>query len=268
MSNETAQTEIAYGIATKADEEWVLNIDGLPLGTDRQGQTFTADTNIDLQPGDRIPLYYYHGFAEKAADKVQRIGEAVYQGLSAGAHKFKGYLDKAQAKAQELWSDALKGKAIPVSSDSAGHLVRPTGIVGKPGTVTNWPIFALSLMDAGSNVAINPRAVAFAAAKAYMSELEEADQQSGEAAAKAGAVFAERNRKRLLAMKAMLDEMMNELPSDVPPGNDMTAATATGKLVESQPLPTKADVLTLSKEDLQALIASMTQQAIDKRKLT
>jgi hypothetical protein len=256
--------ETNWGIAVKSGAEGVLDIDGLPLGTDRQGQTFTADTNVDLNPGDRVPLYFYHGFAETKSDTVQKIGEAVYQGLISGAHKFKGYLDLAIDKAKSIWADAVAGKGIPVSSDSAGHLVRPTGILGKPGTVTNWPIFALSLMDAGSHVAINPRAVAFAAAKAFMQEVEELDKVSGEAA-KAGQTFAKRNRDRLMSIKAMLDEMMTEFPDT--PGGEMTGAASDGKQVESKALATKADVLELSSEQIKALVASLADAAI-KRKLT
>ena len=229
-----------YVLAAKAEgDEWVLDVLGLPLGTDRQGQTFTPSTNVDLSPGDEIPLYYHHGFEERAAKSIQRIGTAIYQGLDSAGHHFKAILDKASQKAQKIWADAVAGKAVRASTDSTTHLIRPVSVVGKPGTVTNWPIFALSLMDSDlADTAVNPRAVAVAAAKAYMQESEEADNVSGEAA-KAGAAFAKRNRERLTAMKAMLDEMMQEFPDE--PGSDMTGAAGKNEQVETKSLAAKAD---------------------------
>lgn len=259
--------------AVEEGGELYLDVLGLPFGTDRQGQTFDADTNIDLTPGAEIPVYYHHGFAERAAKSVQRIGKAIYSGADSAGHWFRAQLDKTSDTARKIFEDAKAGMAR-ASSDSASHLVRPFGIVGKPGKVTNWPIFAMSLMDAATyDTAVNPRAVALAAAKAMADELE-ADtattqtdtgtlSESGEVladAAKAGATFAKRNRDRLIAIKAALDEMLNEIPEEVAPGTEATVAAKTGD-PETKRLD---DVLQLPREVIQTRVREMVRNAMGK----
>lgn len=198
--------------AVKAVGEMVLEVLGLPFGTDRQGQVFDKSTDIGLSQGDEIPALYYHGFAERAAKSVKRLGKAVYSGVTDAGHMFRVTLDAAHEKAQDVY-EAAKAGAARASSDSSAHLVRPHGIVGKPGHVSAWPIFALSLMDAETaNAAVNPRAVAMAAAKALFEEVDAED--SGEDAAKAGKTFNMKNRERLKAMKAVLDEMLMQIDED------------------------------------------------------
>jgi len=148
----------------------ILDILGLPFGPDRQGQVFDERTSIGLEVGEAVPCFHFHGFEERAASTVDRIGRAVYQGIGmlAGVrgHLFKAVLDSSRAIAQKIHADALAGRAR-VSSDSMAHLVRPYGIVGKPGRVSSWPISGISLMDAANyERAINPDAIALAAAKA------------------------------------------------------------------------------------------------------
>ena len=200
--------------AVKAVGEMVLEVLGLPFGTDRQGQVFDRSTDIGLAQGDEIPALYYHGFAERAAKSVKRLGKAVYSGVTDAGHMFRVTLDAAHEKAQDVYEAAKAGSAR-ASSDSSAHLVRPHGIVGKPGHVSAWPIFALSLMDAETaNSAVNPRAVAMAAAKALFEEVDAED--SGEDAAKAGKTFNMKNRERLKAMKAVLDEMLTQIDEEEP----------------------------------------------------
>lgn len=198
--------------AVKAVGEMVLEVLGLPFGVDRQGQVFDKSTDIGLSQGDEIPALYYHGFAERAAKSVKRLGKAVYSGVTDAGHMFRVTLDAAHEKAQDVY-DAAKAGSARASSDSSAHLVRPHGIVGKPGHVSAWPIFALSLMDAETaNAAVNPRAVAMAAAKALFEEVDAED--SGEDAAKAGKTFNVKNRERLKAMKATLDEMLMQIDDE------------------------------------------------------
>jgi HK97 family phage major capsid protein len=222
--------------AVKAVGEMVLEVLGLPFGTDRQGQVFDRSTDIGLTQGDEIPALYYHGFAERAAKSVKRLGRAVYSGVTDAGHMFRVTLDAAHEKAQDVY-DAAKAGAARASSDSSAHLVRPHGIVGKPGHVSAWPIFALSLMDEETaNAAVNPRAVAMAAAKALFEEVDAED--SGEDAAKAGRTFNMKNRERLKAMKATLDEMLMQIDEEEPikTQNDATVydgvTAAKGDIVE------------------------------------
>lgn len=206
------------------DESLSLEVLGLPFGTDRQGQVFDQNTNIGLQPGDAVPAFYWHGYAERNAGAVKSIGRAVYDRVDAAGHWFKVQLDNASDVARKIYDDAKAGLAR-ASSDSSSHLVRPFGITGKPGYVTNWPIFAMSLMDSTTApAAVNPRAIAVAAAKALIetSEQDEAT-QTGEAT-KAGAVFALRNRERIKALQTLLDEMLAEMPDEAAPPEGDTAA--------------------------------------------
>jgi HK97 family phage major capsid protein len=227
--------------AVKAiDGEMSLEVLGLPFGVDRQGQIFDAGTDIGLAPGDEVPAYYYHGFAERAAKSVGRIGKAVYDRMDDAGHWFKVQLDAASDKAAAIYEDAKAGMAR-ASSDSSSHFVRPFGIVGKPGRVTSWPIFAMSLMDATTaGAAVNPRAVAFAAAKAVIDQVEFEDPEAtlGEAT-KAGAVFAARNRQRINALRALLDEMLAEIPDEA----EVASASAPGETPEPGAIATKGEIL-------------------------
>jgi len=245
-------------MSIKAIDEMTLDVLGLPFGEDEQGQVFDRSTNIELQPGQAIPVYYWHGFAEKASRAVKRIGKAIYDRVDEAGHWFKVYLDRTSDIARRIYQDAVAGK-VRASSDSAAHLVRPAGIVGKPGRVTSWPIFALSLMDATTaDTAVNKRAIAFAAAKALIEESSSEDGESiiaGEAA-KAGAVFAKRNRERIAKIRALLDEMVAEFPPD---DDSMTAATEAVLRNDYSPAA-KANILALPREQIIALIDAQIAQ--------
>lgn len=266
------------------DESMTLEVLGLPFGTDRQGQVFDEKTEIGLEIGDEVPVYYWHGFGDRASKSVPRIGKAIYQGVGdmAGAmgHKFKAILDSAFEASSRIYEDAKKGMAR-ASSDSSSHLVRPTGMVGKPGYVSSWPIFAMSLMDGSvSQTAVNPRAVAFAAAKAYMEEvdIEENDVNAGEADAhKAGAAIARRNQGRISKVRdawkaqgAALDELETEFSTDESGSDEPAKAPATKsqednsimeeiKSVETSVEP-KAEPKAEAQIDVAAIKAELTQE--------
>lgn len=223
---------IMFTDAVKAlDEDLTLSVLGLPFGTDRQGQTFDQNTNIGLQPGDAVPAFYWHGYAERNAGAVKSIGKATYERVDKAGHWFKVQLDSASDVARKIYEDAKAGLAR-ASSDSSSHLVRPYGIVGKPGNVTNWPIFAMSLMDSTTApAAVNPRAIAVAAAKALIEASETDDEATTGEAAKAGAVFAMRNRERIKSLRTLLDEMLAEMPDEeAAPANADTAAKGEPKM--------------------------------------
>lgn len=241
-------------MSVKATAEMTLEVLGLPFGEDSQGQVFDHGTNIELEPGQAIPVYYWHGFAEKANRAVKRIGKAIYDRVDEAGHWFRVHLDHASDIARRIYHDAIEGR-VRASSDSASHLVRPVGIVGRPGRVTNWPIFALSLMDATTaETAVNQRAVAFAAAKALIEESTSDDGNdainAGEAA-KAGAVFAKRNRERIAKIRALLDELMAEFPE----GEDsMMAATEAVLRNDYSPATKTQDILTLPRDAIVVIV--------------
>ena len=234
--------------AVKAAEGMALDVLGLPFGTDRQGQMFDKSTDVGLNVGDEIPALYYHGFAERAAKSVKRLGTAIYQGVNDAGHMFRVNLDAAHEKAQAVYDAALKGTAR-ASSDSSTHLVRPHGIVGKPGKVTSWPIFALSLMDGEtSDAAVNPRAVAMAAAKALIEEIEN-EATGADEATKAGKTFNAKNRERLLAMKATLDEMLSQIDNVDMPSTEDNMNQQTETIVFSGGVPSAKGKDNMSEEN-------------------
>ncbi len=228
------------------DQSLTLDVLGLPFGTDRQGQVFDANTNIGLQPGDAVPAFYWHGYAERNDGAVKSIGRAIYERVDAAGHWFKVQLDNTSDAARKIYEDAKAGNAR-ASSDSSSHLVRPFGITGKPGYVSNWPIFAMSLMDSTvAQTAVNPRAIAMAAAKALIDEsnFDESVDDAGEAA-KAGATFAVRNRERIKALQKLLDEMYMEFPEaerQATPAEADTVATKGDKVIMENEIENKDTV--------------------------
>lgn len=260
---------IMFTNAVKAlDKNLTLEVLGLPFGEDRQGQVFDANTNIGLQPGDAVPAFFWHGYAERNAGAVKSIGRAIYDRVDAAGHWFKVTLDNASDVALKIYEDAKAGLAR-ASSDSSSHLVRPFGIVGKPGKVTNWPIFAMSLMDSTTSAsAVNPRAIAVAAAKALIdeSDFEESVEQAGEAA-KAGQVFAMRNRERIKALRMLLDEMEQEFPEDersAAPANADTAAKGNQHMETNiqTPAPDIAPVVAVAVEPKEPQAPSVDLSAV------
>lgn len=186
-----------------------VRILGGPHGTDRQGQTF--DTGTDFGRARIVPLLYYHGFREQNEPHVTWIGEATKAERDDAGQWYVGELDPELDISKQIYADATAGKAR-ASSDSMPHLVRPKGILGKPGRVTSWPIGAISLMDASTHeFAVNPGAMV-SAAKAVL-DGDDAD-KPGDEAVKAGATIARRNRDRLLRIKSALDELLAEVPEE------------------------------------------------------
>jgi HK97 family phage major capsid protein len=203
---------IAVKAVGDAGNEYKLRVLGLPHGVDRQGQVFDAQT--DLGDAGEIPVYYWHGYGEQSAKAVKLLGRAVRAERDAQGQWFDTYLKKGDPRAEKIYSDAAKGMAR-ASSDSAPHLVRPVGIVGKAGRVSSWPILAMSLMDAETaSTAVNPQAIAVPALKALYEEFIGNESDSGEAAAKAGAKIARRNRERLQHIMQLLDEIKGEFPDE------------------------------------------------------
>jgi hypothetical protein len=251
--------------------ELALDVLGVPHGRDRQGQTFDAQT--DLGPMQSVPVVYWHGFDERSEPVVETIGWAAKGRRDASGQWYRVVLDKAKGIAAKIYDDAVKGM-VRASSDAIAHLVRPTGILGRPGYVSSWPVAALSLMDAKTyETAINPRAIAMPAVRAlYESVLTDLENSmriesadSGDAATKAGATFARRNRERIKAMKALLDEMTAEFPTEdsIPPDDPATLAAATGD-PNTQALPVKS-ILDLSDTEIYRLVEDRIEEALKRK---
>jgi len=206
-------------ISVKAAGDTTLDVLGAPYGMDKRGQEFTPQTDFGDLP--IIPVIYYHGWG---VDDGERIGWAYKAQRDNAGQWYRAELDPANPRTQKLIADARAGK-VRASSDAISHLVRPAeALKGLGGKIARWVIGALSLMDSATyEHAINPRAIALPAVRAYYEQLFNGlnEETSGEAeAVKAGAVFARRNRDRIQQMKAMLDELLSEFPVDEANSND------------------------------------------------
>lgn len=270
---------------SKLDTGLSLDILGVPHGEDRQKQVFTESTDLGDLPV--VPLVYFHGFDERNQRVVERIGWAVKAIRDKSGQWYRGMLDKANPLARKIYDDAVKGLAR-ASSDAVAHLVRPTGIVGKPGIVTSWPVAFLSLMDSTTyDRAVNMNAVALPAVKAICSSTGPIGipDASGEVSAKAGQVFASRNRSRITTLKdlhgqqaTILDELLGEFPAEPAPEFAATVA-ASSSGVPAAPIPLVApaaksflqisptQVLPVDKDDLIAIINRRVALALKQRGL-
>lgn len=186
-----------------------LRVLGGPYGIDKQGHEFHAGTDFADLP--IVPVISYHGW--DALDG-QRIGWASKAERDSAGQWYEVTLDNT-ATGKRLYSDAQAGK-VRASSDSISHLIRPLeALKGYRGKINRWPIAAISLMGADKyNTAINPRAIAVPALKAFYEELITSIEanDSGESAAKAGAVFAGRNTARIKQLRQLIDELLAEMP--------------------------------------------------------
>lgn len=267
------------------DSALTLDILGVPHGEDRQKQVFTPETDLGDLPV--VPLVYFHGFDQRHQRVVERIGWAVKAIRDKSGQWYKGMLDKANPLARKIYEDAVKGLAR-ASSDAVAHLVRPTGIVGKPGVVTSWPVAFLSLMDATTyDRAVNLNAVAIPAVKAICNSRGPIGlpDDSGEVSAKAGQIFASRNRQRITSLKdlhgqsaVILDELLGEFP-EVPSPEFAATVAASSSGVMTAPIPMVAPAaksfiqlsptqrLAIDVEDLRAIVNRRVALALKDRGL-
>lgn len=199
--------------------ELELEVLGAPYGVDKQGQEFHAGTDFGDLP--MVPVIYWHGWG---ADDGERIGWAYKAKRDEAGQWYRVVLDRTKQVAGKIYSDAVKG-LVRASSDALSHLVRPHGVLNKPGRIDRWVIGALSLMDSyTSDTAVNPRAIAIASVKAYYEELLKQTEDEVAEAVKAGAKYSRETRERmrearttLSAAVTALDGMIQEFPDEQKP---------------------------------------------------
>ena len=125
---------------------------GIPFGgpvegRDEDGEAFHKGTDIWLQPGDTVPITYYHGYGpdEPGAwqDPPAIIGLATYAKADGRGHWFDGQLDGTEPLAERV-TDALKSnRPVAASSGAVSHLVR----VRRNGLIDVWPVGELAIFD-------------------------------------------------------------------------------------------------------------------------
>jgi hypothetical protein len=181
--------------AVKAGDDYTLEILGVPFGgplggRDRQGERFTAETNLHLDKFKTIPLVYAHGRDPKTAKPIDipiYVGTAEYLRTDERGHWFKGMLDKTKDIVHELWKSAKKSM-LGASSGSINYLTR----VSRDGTILEWPVAELTLVETDQNLRpVNSYAVALPMMKAIyeqagliLPDISENDEQGAGKAAK------------------------------------------------------------------------------------
>ena len=173
-----------FYIAVKATGEWELDVLAIPFGSrDSDGQWFDDRTEI-MEESFKTPLVLYqHGVKQggrEAEDKPQVVGSVVPDSL---ARQVDGWhvrvlLDKTLESARRIMN-AVKERAIAVSSDSIAHLAR-LDIGGKliqyeknrAGRIAVWPFAGVSLWEKGDGnmEPANQYAIAMPAMKAIYRE--------------------------------------------------------------------------------------------------
>lgn len=136
----------------KSNGGYPLEIVGVPYGgqyegRDADGEAFYTKTDIVLNPGDIVPLTYYHGFGPDDQTKTQNppeiIGLAKYRGEADAGHYFDGLVDPTTPLGLRVKDKSQAGADVKASSGSINYLVR----IGKGGLIEYWPVSELSIFD-------------------------------------------------------------------------------------------------------------------------
>lgn len=219
-------SELEYAIKADAGRLRVL---GAPYGVDKIGHEFHSGTDFGDLP--MVPVISYHGWDELDG---KRIGWATKAERDARGQWYDVAFDDPAIGARYV-AEATLGK-VRASSDAISHLVRPAeALKGFKGKIDRWVIGALSLMGADKfERAINPRAIAMPALKAFYDEMLTALEAGSGESAKAGRVFASRNAARIAQLRKLIDELQAEMPdafeesaSSDADGSDSSTAAAT-----------------------------------------
>ena len=107
---------------------------------DLEGDFFTKDTDLGIEAGSRLPVYYQHGY--DPIFKTKRIGRATAEFQDAGVW-LEAQLEMRDEYERNLLELAEAGK-LGWSSGAAGHLVDKE-LVGKSYFIKSWPIAEASL---------------------------------------------------------------------------------------------------------------------------
>jgi HK97 family phage major capsid protein len=130
----------------QAKSLWVLGVPfgGPEMGRDADGEAFHDETNIWLEPGDEVPVTYYHGFGPDDPHDWQEnpavIGKAKLSHKTDDGWWFEVKLDVSEPLAMRIMNDPENAKA---SSGAISHLVR----IRQSGLIDVWPVGELAVFD-------------------------------------------------------------------------------------------------------------------------
>jgi len=107
---------------------------------DLQGDFFSSETDLGIEAGSRVPVYYQHGL--DPIFKTKRISRATAEFQDVGVW-LETQLEMRDEYERALYELAEAGK-LGWSSGAAGHLVEKV-LVGKSYFIKSWPIAEASL---------------------------------------------------------------------------------------------------------------------------
>lgn len=108
---------------------------GDPKNTDLTGDFFSKETDLGVEDGSTLPVYYNHGM--DGVLKARKIGRGVIKYDDAGAW-LEAQLEMRDEYERMIYDMAVEGK-MGWSSGAAGHLVEREA-VGKAWHIKTWPI--------------------------------------------------------------------------------------------------------------------------------
>ena len=149
-----------------------------PKTPDLEGDFFTKETDLGIDDGDRLPVYYQHGFDSQL--KTRRIGRAVTKIDDTGMW-LEAQLELRDEYERMIYELAQSGK-LGWSSGAAGHLVEREQI-GKAWHIKSWPIAEGSLTPTPAeprNAAIPIKSLAGAVAQPESNATPEPQSNTGE----------------------------------------------------------------------------------------
>ena len=131
-------------------ERRVLEVLAVPYGDhtrkDRLGQFFSPRTQVWMNPGDRRPVLYMHGFSPQMRKMAMPpvLGDAEYIREDKDGRWMRVEIDDSELSTR-TWEAAKKGEAR-ASTGSVAHLERHDEVTGE---VLMWPVVELSVFDGG-----------------------------------------------------------------------------------------------------------------------
>lgn len=109
---------------------------------DLQNERFHKATDLELEVGDRRPIYYRHGAHPLIKDR--KLGKAVLTEIDDDGAFFEGELNLRDKYERDIYRLAELGK-LGWSTGSIGHLVRKRKSLDGPIDIDSWPIGEISL---------------------------------------------------------------------------------------------------------------------------
>jgi HK97 family phage major capsid protein len=104
--------------------------------TDLVGDFFTKSTDFDIEDGDKVSIYYNHGYDPVL--KTRKIGTGTLTLMDAGVW-MQGQLNMRDEYEQRLYEDGIAAGKMGLSSGTLPNLVTRAP-VGKAYHITQWPL--------------------------------------------------------------------------------------------------------------------------------